>query len=101
MNSFIIGILSGGIVLAVAAIIVLRRHYRKIIREKDRGIVRRIHERDRLARELEYSNMEKNMLEKIAEKKMDKVIILESSGRFCKKTEGTGKNSYTSEITNY
>jgi hypothetical protein len=44
--------------------VVARRRYRKIIREKDISIIRRLHEQDRLARELENVRNEKEVLEK-------------------------------------
>jgi hypothetical protein len=71
MYGFIIGILCGGIMLAVAAIVGQRIYYRKIIHEKEQGIVRHIHERDQIAKELEYSNMEMKVMEKMLKTKVD------------------------------
>ena len=76
MEIFIIIILSGGFTLAIAALVCQRIRCRKIIREKDRYIVRHLQEQQRLMKELEYINVEKQVMEKLLASKFDGVIII-------------------------
>jgi hypothetical protein len=54
------------VALVVALMLaVARRRYRKKIREKEMVIVRELHERDKLTKELEHIRIEKELLERI------------------------------------
>jgi len=75
MDNFLILIFSGFFFLIAGVIIVLRLHYRKVIKEKERGIVQQIHRHDRLAKELEYVNVEKKVLEKMVRSKFDVLVF--------------------------
>ena len=75
MEIFIIMILSGGFALAVAGIVAQRIFCRKIIREKDRCIVRHLQEQQRLAKELEHVRIEMEVMEKMLSAKFDGVVI--------------------------
>ena len=76
MDNFIILIFSGVVLLTVASIIVLRTHYRKVIKTKDHGIVQHIRQQYRLEKELTYINVEKKVMEKMLETKFDAVALV-------------------------
>jgi len=44
----------GAIVVALTVVIVLRTHYRAIIREKNSGIMKLLRDQERLTQEIEY-----------------------------------------------
>lgn len=64
------------ILLSVAAIAVQRIHYRKLLRKKDYGMVRQIREQNRLTKELEYMQLEKNVVEKMLKAKFEKAVLI-------------------------
>jgi hypothetical protein len=76
MDNYLIVIFSGIGFLILMSIVMLRSHYRKVIREKDHGIVHHIHEQDRMAKELEHINVEKKVMEKMLEKKIDAMVFI-------------------------
>ncbi|MEL5896207.1 hypothetical protein AAE250_22290 [Bacteroides sp. GD17] len=57
-------------ILALMALIILFLHCRKTKREYERNIMKRIHEQDCIARELEIIRIEKETLEKILQTKL-------------------------------
>jgi hypothetical protein len=75
MDSSTIFILSGAGFLMLILFVVLRKHYQKVIKKKERGIVFHLHEQDRLSKELEYTNVEKKVMEKMLETKFDNIIM--------------------------
>jgi hypothetical protein len=75
MGNYLILIFSGVGLLILIIVVVLRAHYRKVIRTKERGIVFHIHEQDRLTKELQYTNVEKRVMEKMLETKFDNIIM--------------------------
>ena len=75
MNNWIIFIAIGSILVLILVIALLRIHYRKLIKEKERGIIRQIREQDRLAKELEYIRTEKKVMEKLLESKLTLVVM--------------------------
>jgi len=75
MNNYTILILCGTGFLTLIIVMALRSYYRKVIKKKDLGIVQQLHEHDRLAKELEYINVEKKVMEKLLESKFDAVVF--------------------------
>jgi len=71
----ILGIFCGAGLLTLMSIIILRSHYRKVIKEKERGIVHHIHAQDQLKKELEYINVEKKVMERMLETQFDAVAF--------------------------
>ncbi|MDR3266678.1 MAG: hypothetical protein LBT24_03810 [Tannerella sp.] len=55
----------GAVVLLSAVFAALHFYYRRVIEQKDCGIVRQIREQDRLAKELERNRIEKETLERL------------------------------------
>ena len=79
MNNYLIPIVSCVIVLLMAALVFLLMYYRKVIKAKDRGIIRQINEQDRLKKELEYINTEKKVMEKFLKSKVEGVVWIVKS----------------------
>jgi len=77
MDNYLILIFCGIGFLTAAGIIAQRIYYRKALKKKEYGIVRHIHEQDRLAKELEYINVEKKVMEKMLEAKIDAVVLVQ------------------------
>jgi CBS domain containing-hemolysin-like protein len=71
-------IISGCFLITTAIVSVLRSRYQRIIKEKNRGIVSHIREQERLKKEMECINTEKNVLKKMVEEKLDTVVILKT-----------------------
>jgi len=65
MDNFFILFFCGTAVLILAIFIILRKHYRKVIKSKEHALVHHIREQDKLAKELQYINMEKKVMEKM------------------------------------
>ena len=76
MCKFFISVISGMIILTGIIIIALRKHYRKVIKTKEYDIVHHIRLQDHLAKELEYMNVEKKVMEKMLESKFDSLLIV-------------------------
>jgi uncharacterized membrane protein YhiD involved in acid resistance len=74
MNAYLSSFAIAGVIFLLAMIIALRKHYRKIIREKDRAMIRRINEYDCLHKQMDYIRMEKNVLEKLLKSKTDSLV---------------------------
>jgi len=78
-------IFSGVVFLILIVIIVQRKQYRKIIKAKEYDIVYHIREQNKLAKELEYINVEKKVMEKILASKIDVLImgetVIDNGGR--------------------
>jgi gluconate kinase len=70
---FILGGAGGLILIIIAA---LRKHYRKIIKTKERGIIHHLREQDRLANELASVNAEKKVMEKMLASKFDTMVMI-------------------------
>jgi hypothetical protein len=82
MCNFIIPIISGSIFLIILVVAVLiRRRYRKIVNARERDIVHHIRIQDRLEKELQYINIEKNALEKLLKAKFDIVLMAKKKTR--------------------
>ena len=79
MDNYLILIFCGSGFLVAAVIVVLYRYYRKTIKIKEQDIVYHIHEQDRLSKELEYVNVEKKVMEKMLEAKIDAVVLVTPS----------------------
>ncbi|MCL2511176.1 MAG: hypothetical protein FWF09_03910 [Bacteroidales bacterium] len=75
MDNYIILIFSGIILLIAGVIVALHIHYKRIITEKERGILHHIHEQDRLMKEMEHINVEKKVVERMLEKKFDAMFF--------------------------
>ena len=88
MDNYIILILSGTTLLVAGVIVALRVHYRGIITEKERGILHHIHEQDRMAKEMEYVNVEKKVLEQMVKSKFDAMVMVSGSGFRVSEGEG-------------
>jgi len=87
MDSYIILILCGTGLLTLIIVMAIRSYYRKVIRTKDIGIVQQLHEHDRLAKELEYVNVEKKIMEKLLLSKFDAVVFFNGTQRNMKETQ--------------
>lgn len=79
MGNYLIFIFSGAVVFMLMIILVQHRHYRKIIKANEQGIVHYIHEMDKLSKELEYINVEKKVIEKMLHSKIDAMAVLSKS----------------------
>jgi len=55
-------------------VVVLRKHYRKVIKAKEYDIVHHIRIQDQLAKELEYVNVERKVMEKMLNDKFEAVV---------------------------
>ena len=49
-------------------------HYRRMERKKDRDIILRIREQDRIAKELEQTRIERNTLEKLLKSELNRSV---------------------------
>jgi len=63
--------------LIAITIVVLCKHFRKLIKTKEQAIVHHIHEQDKLKDELKYFNVEKKVMEKMLKKELEAVIFWE------------------------
>jgi len=75
MNIFLILIFSVTLLLIPITIVILRKHYQKIIKRKEHAIVYHIHEQDKLKDELKYINVEKKVMEKMLNEKYEILIM--------------------------
>ena len=75
MCNFLLLTIIAAIFLIVIIALALRKHYRKVIRAKEHDIVHHIRIQDQLAKELEYTNVEKQVMEKMLKTKFDVVIM--------------------------
>ena len=80
MDNYLIVIFSAVGLLILASIFVLHRHYKKVIKTKDRGIIHHLREQDRLMKELQYTNVEKKVMEKMLQSKIDAMVMVSGSG---------------------
>jgi hypothetical protein len=81
MDNYLLLFFCGSGFLVAAVIVVLYRYYRKTIKIKEQDIVYHIHEQDRLSKELEYVNVEKKVMEKMLEAKIDAVVLVTPSSK--------------------
>lgn len=65
MDSLIVCILSLFLILLLTAVGVLYAGYRKAVKDKNNSIVKWIHERDQMMRELDRMMIEKELLERV------------------------------------
>jgi len=77
MGNFIIYIIIlFAIILIAITILAVRSYYRHIIRRKEHDIVYHIREQEKLLREVEYINVEKNIIEKIVQEEYEGMVLL-------------------------
>jgi hypothetical protein len=69
-------IIAGSGILLILVITALNIRYRRMVKEKNHGIFRHIKEQNQLKKELEYINMEKQIMEKMLSSKFDTMILL-------------------------
>jgi hypothetical protein len=60
-----------GIAIISAVFSVLHLRYRRVIEQKDRGIIRQIREQDCLAKELEHARVKNDTLEQLLNKMLE------------------------------
>jgi predicted Zn-dependent protease len=65
MYLFILSVAVGGMIVLSGVIVALCKRHAHALREKDRGIIRQLREKDRLAKELDDLRSEKAAMEKL------------------------------------
>ena len=62
-------------VIATAITLLLRTYYRRIIKKKNEGLVHHIFALKELEKEMEHSDVEKKMMERVLQEKFEVLIV--------------------------
>jgi len=76
MNKLTFSLLLIGVAANIVVILIIRLRHKRIVEQKNRNIVRQIHEQESLKRKLERTCFEKEVLEKCLNMQADKKLTV-------------------------
>jgi IMP cyclohydrolase len=79
MTSLSIFLIIGTLVAAVTIVTIQQARYRRIIKKKNEGIIKQIYEQNQLQEKMETTEVEKQVIEKMLQKKFEAVVFMQKA----------------------